>query len=320
MKTKAIILNKRTKICCLIIFFSLTLSPISVNGQVKYNSANELREAEMGVERVARYYLPAYSTKANNNNETRWVQIDLGQVKKIDGIKLLPGVQGWGPASGGFPARFKIEVSDEADFRYSIMYEDYTLKKEFPNPDDEVVTFDSKEVNGRYVRLTATILRDNKLAMTKIMVLSDGLDIAGGCTATESNPGKDSHIELLTRPPRPQGEYVVTNNPGNVMPVETWKPVAYRAQTPLGGVHLSDGLFKKTMENNISYLMNSFTFDQLARNFRVKAGLPVEPLEDRFKNMWFRILPGSEAARFLTGAGNTLRWIENVGLRKEIRM
>ena len=192
MKTKANILNIGTKISCIIIFFFMAISSLSVNGQVKYNSANELSEAEMGVERVARYYLPAYSTKANNNNETRWVQIDLGQVKKIDGIKLLPGAQGWGPASGGFPARFKIEFSDVVDFRYSIMYEDYTLKKKFPNPDDEVVTFSSKEVNGRYVRLTAIQLKDNKLAMTKIIVLSDGKDIAEGCTATN---------QTLTRTP-----------------------------------------------------------------------------------------------------------------------
>jgi len=318
MKTKSGILNKVAKIVCFAVSSFLALISISVNGQVKYNPTNELREAEMGVERVARYYLPAYASMAVNNNEIRWLQIDLGATKKLDGIKLLPGVQGWGPAAGGFPARFKIEVSDDVDFKYSIMYEDYTLKKEFPDPDDEVVTFASKEVNGRYVRLTATQLRDNKLAMTKIIVLYDGKDIAEGCTATESNPGKDSNVELLTRPPRPQGEYVVTNNPENVMPVETWKPVVNKAATPMGGVQLGEGLFKKTMENNISYLMNSFTFDQLVRNFRVKAGLPVEPLEDKFKNMWFQILPGSEAARFLTGAGTTLRWMENAGLRKRM--
>jgi len=318
MKTKNSISIKGVKIFCLVMssFFALTFT--SVNAQVKYNPANELREAQMGVERVARYYLPAYSSKAGSNNETRWVQIDLGQVKKIDGIKLLPGMQGWGPAAGGFPSRFRLEVSNDADFKHSMMYEDYTLKGEFPNPDDVVCTFASKEVYGRYVRLTAISLRDNKLAMTKIIVLSEGKDIAEGCPATESNPNKDSHIELLTRAPRPQGEYVVTNNPKNVMPVETWKPVAYKAQTPMGGVKLGEGLFKTTMENNISYLMNSFTFDQLARNFRVKAGLPVEPLEDRFKNMWFQILPGSEAARFLTGAGNTLRWMENADLRKRM--
>lgn len=318
MKTKNDNSIKGAKIFCLVMSSFIALISISVQAQVKYNPANELREAKMGVERVARYYLPAYASRAGSNNETRWVQIDLGQVKKVDGIKLLPGAQGWGPAAGGFPSRFKLEVSNNVDFKHSIMYEDYTLKEEFPNPDDQVCTFASKEASGRYVRLTATLLRDNKLAMTKIVVLSDGKDIAEGCPATESNPQKDSHIELLTRPPRPQGEYVVTNNPKNVMPVETWKPVAYKAQTPLGGVQLGEGLFKTTMENNISYLMNSFTFDQLARNFRVKAGLPVEPLEDRFKNMWFQILPGSEAARFLTGAGNTLRWMENAGLRKRM--
>jgi len=306
---------KLTKIAA---FVFILLIFNSVNAQVKYNAANELREARMGVERVARYYLPAYSNKAGSNNESRWVQIDLGKSAKIEGIKLLPGAQGWGPASGGFPSRFRLEVSNDADFRHSVMYEDWTLKEEFPNPDDAVCTFASKAVNGRYVRLTATTLRDNKLAMTKIIVLSDGQDIAEGCRATESNPNKDSHIELLTRAPRPQGEYVVTNNPGNVMPVGTWKPVNYKAQAPLGGVKLGDGLFKTTMENNISYLMNSFTFDQLVRNFRVKGGFPVEPLEDKFKNMWFQILPGSEAARFLTGAGNTLRWMENSELRQRM--
>ena len=310
--------EKKTKIVCLVLASFFVLNFIPVNAQVKYNPEKELREARMGVERVARYYLPAYSSMADNNNETRWVQIDLGSKKKIDGIKLLPGVQGWGPAAGGFPSRFKLEVSNNVDFKQSIMYEDYTLKEEFPNPDDQVCKFASKEVYGRYVRLTATQLRDNKLAMTKIMVISDGKDIAEGCSASESNPGKDSHIELLTRPPRPQGEYVVTNNLDNVMPEKTWKPEVYNAQTPLGGVQLGEGLFKTTMENNISYLMNSFTFDQLVRNYRLKAGLPVEPLEDRFKNMWFQILPGSEAGRFLTGAGNTLRWIENADMRKRM--
>jgi DUF1680 family protein len=318
MNAKNEIRIKWPKVGCFIIFVFVLFHFSSVIAQVKYDPVKELVEARMGVERVARYFLPAYATMAGSNNETRWVQIDLGQEKKIDGIKLLPGVQGWGPAAGGFPARFRLEVSNDVDFSHSIMYEDYTLKEEFPNPDDQVCTFASKVVYGRYIRLTATQLRDNKLAMTKIMVLSAGKDIAEGCPATESNPGKDSHIELLTRAPRPQGEFVVTNNPENVMPVETWKPVAYKAQTPMGGVHLGDGLFKSVMENNISYLMNSFTFDQLARNFRVKAGLPVEPLEDQLKNMWFQILPGSEAARFLTGAGNTLRWIENADLRKRM--
>jgi len=295
-----------------------TFSAEAQEPQVRYNSANELRMAQMGVERVARYYLPAYSSKANNNYEKKWVQIDLGSVKNIEAIKLLPGAQGWGPAAGGFPARFMIEVSDDVDFAQSVLYEDYTLKDEYPVPIDKVCTFDSKEVNARYVRLTATQLRDNKLVMTKIMVMSDGKDIAEGCTATESDPGKDSNLGSLTRAPRPQGEFDVTDNPENVMPEKTWIPVPNKAETPIGGVTINDGLFRTTMENNIGYLLNSFTFDQLVRNFRVKAGLPVKPFDKNLSIFWFKQLPGSEAGRFLMGAGNTLRWIENTDLRKEM--
>jgi uncharacterized protein len=318
MKTKTnLIMRRIPNFFLLVSLFLVTLIP-QAQAQVKFNAANELLEAGMGMERVARYYLPAYSSPAKSNNETKWVQIDLGAVKKIDAIKLLPGVQGWGPASGGFPCKFRLEVSNDADFSHSIMYEDYTLKGEFPIPDDLVSTFSTKELNARYVRLTATLLRDNKLAMTKIMVMSEGKDIAEGCATTESNPSRDSHIELLTRPARPQGEFVVTNNPGNVIPPKTWKPVANKAQTPMEGVTLGDGLFKTTMEHNIDYLLNSFTFDQLVRNFRLKAGLPVEPFDERLHVFWFKQLPGSEAGRYLMGAGNTLRWMENADLRKEM--
>jgi len=304
-----------------IVLLLVVLNTFLVEGQepqVRYNSVNELRMAQMGVERVARYYLPAYSSKANSNNEKKWVQIDLGSVKKIEAIKLLPGVQGWGPAAGGFPARFRIEVSNDADFGQSILYEDNTLKEEYPVPIDKVCTFDSKEVNARYVRLIATQLRDNKLAMTKIMVMSDGEDIAEGCKATESDTKRDSNVELLTSKPRPQGEFDVTDNPDNVMPEKTWKPVPNKAETPTGGVTIEEGLFRTTMENNIGYLLNSFTFDQLVRNFRVKAGLSVKPFDKNLSIFWFKQLPGSEAGRFLMGAGNTLRWIENTNLREEM--
>lgn len=312
------IFMKKATINCLILFLWYSFDSVSVQAQIKYNSENELRQAQMGIERVARYYLPAYSSKAKSNNEVKWVQIDLGEVKKINAVKLLPGVQGWGPASGGFPEKFKIEVSNDADFKNSLMYEDYTLKNKYPDLDDQVCTFDSKEVYGRYVRLTATLLRDNKLAMTKIMIVSDGKDIAEGCKVTESSPDNDSHAELLTRAARPQGEFVVTNNPGNVIPENTWRPVANKAETPMSGVKLGEGLFKTTMDNNINYLVNSFTFDQLVRNFRVKAGLPIEPFDEGLSLFWFKQLPGSEAGRFLMGAGNTLRWTENTALRKEM--
>ena len=292
------------------------LSPL--HSQIKYVPADERKDAGMGVERVARFFTPVYESKlAKTDNEIRWIQVDLGEMRKIDGIKLLPRVNPWGYVSSiGFPARFKIEVSDDRDFSTSVMYEN-RIREDFRDPYDEIVTFSEKEVWGRYVRLTALRLRQQRLALTKIMILSEGRDIAVGCKVSDSETG-DLGESVLTRPGRPQGESVITDNPQNIIPAERWKPVPYRAQAPKGGVVPGEGLFLKTMENNISYLMTSFTFDELVRNFRVKAGKPVQPLENRLNNFWFVDLPGQEAGRFLMGAGNTLRWIENPELRERM--
>ncbi len=297
------------------ILIALVINSLSVRAQVKYVPADERSDTEMGVERVARLFTATYESKlAENDNEIRWVQIDLGEKKKIDGIKLLPKVRVWGYVSSvGFPSRFRIEVSDDPGFGSPSMYENKT-REDFPDPYDKVCTFSDKQISARYVRLTAIRLRQQRLALTKFMVMSDGKDIAEGCRVSVSDSGNMGE-NILTRPQRPQGEGVVTDNLGNIIPYDQWNPPAYKAQTPMGGVQLSDGLFKKTMENNISYLMNSFTFDELVRNFYLKAGKPLKPLEKRLNNFWFADLPGQEAGRFLMGAGNTLRWMENARLR-----
>ncbi len=300
------------------LIINAAMSVVPIYSQIKYLPSDERRDAGMGVERVARFFTPAYeSTPAQNDEEIRWVQIDLGGKKKINGIKLLPKVVPWGYVqSEGFPSRFKIEVSDDPAFNVSIVYENQS-REDFKDPYDEICTFSGKEVYGRYVRLTALHLRQHKLALTKFMVLADGKDIAEGCPVTDSGSGNPG-LTVLTRPQRPQGEGVVTDNPGNIIPFDNWNPVIYKAQTPKEGVQLSDGLFKKTMENNIGYLMSSFTLDELVRNFYVKAGKPVKPLEDKLNNFWFVDLPGQEAGRFMMGAGNTLRWISDTDLRKRM--
>ena len=63
-------------------------------------------------------------------------------------------------------------------------------------------------------------------------------------------------VTLLTRHPRPQGEGVVTDNPGNIIPASQWKPVANQAQVPLRGVRLDGGVFETAVRNNIGYLPN----------------------------------------------------------------
>jgi DUF1680 family protein len=94
--------------------------------------------------------------------------------------------------------------------------------------------------------------------------------------------------------------------------------VPYKANAPLTGVVLDDGLFKTTMDNNIHYLLHYFSAPYLLRPFRRRAGKPITdtlPPPDPF---WDVSLAGSNAGHFLMGAGNTVRWIQDTALRQRM--
>lgn len=283
-----------------------------------FSEQKEVAAAGMGVERVAKAFVPCFYSMADSDKTERWVQIDLGSRQRIDAIKLFPATGVWGPCKGGFPGKYLLSVSDTPDFSTSVVYEDCTSQGKQPDPGDRTVTFDTRSCTGRYVRLTATLLRDKKLALSKIQIFRDGKVISTGCRVTGSSPSMDKFLATLTAPDRPAGEFVVNDHPENVVPQAQWKPVKNIIETPLTGVTLHDGLFKTVMQNNIDYLLHSFTFDELVRNFRLKAGLPVAPLNLKFQTFWMKELPGSAAGRLLMGAGNTLRWMDNTALRKEM--
>ena len=99
----------------------------------------------------------------------------------------------------------------------------------------------------------------------------------------------------------------------------TWKPVQYVAASPIGGVTLDDNsLFKQAMTYNIDYLLNSFSVNHMLYPFRQRHG-EAHPPDDRSQEaFWDHDLRGSNAGRFLMGAGNTLCWIEHPELRKRV--
>ena len=99
----------------------------------------------------------------------------------------------------------------------------------------------------------------------------------------------------------------------------TWKPVAYKAFAPTGGVTLDNaGVFQSAMENNIGYLLKSFSVDHMLVPFRLRAGKKNPPDDKPQVPIWETDLRGSSAGRFLMGAGNTLRWNEHAELRKRL--
>jgi DUF1680 family protein len=276
-------------------------------------------DAPLGVERVARPTAKNYSSPVVTNNDTVcWVQVDLGRSMLLDHIKLFPQIE-WGWLGENktecFPSRFKIEASDDPEFKTVHVIVDQT-GGDYGNTEDAVIHFPGNSTTGRFVRLTATRLNGQKLVLMKIEVWSGGKNVAEGCPITDSFKG-NLGVTKLTLTRRPQDD-VVTDNSGNVIPADQWKPVAYKAEVPLGGVQLADGLFKMAMQNNIAYLMSTFTVDDLVREFRTRAGKPNPEGLCKPDHFWDTKLAGQNAGRFLMGAGNTLRWIDDPALRKRM--
>ena len=88
----------------------------------------------------------------------KWVQVDLGRSRPIRKIVLHPC---WDDFAGigagfGFPVRFKVETSNQADFSSARLLHDQT-KSDLPNPGLAVQQY-VVENEARYVRITATKL------------------------------------------------------------------------------------------------------------------------------------------------------------------
>src|SRR5262249_56806043 len=100
------------------------------------------------------YHSDIFSTPTTNC----WVQVDLGAVVPIDELLLVPARPVDFPDSPGFgfPSRFRVEISDDAQFQKPVVVADHT-QQNFPNPGDHPVVM-SVGKTARYVRVTATHL------------------------------------------------------------------------------------------------------------------------------------------------------------------
>jgi DUF1680 family protein len=289
----------------------------------------------------------AYRSRTSHSSEVNtWVQIDLQSSQPIDFVRLYPLSKPNFPPGNAFPLRLRIECSNAPDFKQKRVLAD-SSKKDYPHPGDRIVEFPARKMSARYVRLTVTRLRHEELPpqvtgaaeavrkpfedsirnryvfqLAKIEVLANGIDLAMlQPVSVDEAYGNTNDAQQLTRALRPQGEGIVTDNPGNVTTPQSWRPAVYCAQPPSTGVRLEAGLFMTALQNNVRYLLDSFTVDELLRQFRLRAG-KADPSEGRQRkqNAWFweDVLAGSNAGRFLMGAANTLHWVESEELRERM--
>ncbi len=270
------------------------------------------------------FYRPYFSRLSDQPDATTWVQIDLGSREFIDAVRLYPASPYPHGNNNGFPVRFQIECADDPGFHSPRPIVNRT-ETDYPDPQDYIVDFPCRNVEARYVRLTVSRLRGGPaprpyhFGLSKVAILARGRDIAARCPVSADRAFANSaDLQQLTRAARPMGEGIVTDNPSNVTAPDRWRPPKVQVRIPVAGVVLNGGIFQKAMNDNIAYLLESHSVDQLLRQFRVRAGRPISaglPKPDKF---WEEDLAGSNAGRFLMGAANSMRWIDHPELRDRV--
>jgi peptidoglycan/xylan/chitin deacetylase (PgdA/CDA1 family) len=97
-----------------------------------------------------------YHAALTGHDETKWVQVDLGQAYPIERVVLNP-LDHDGQKGFGFPVRFKVEGASDPSFAAPALLLDRTTEN-VPNPGTEAVIVDGQGRTVRYVRITATQL------------------------------------------------------------------------------------------------------------------------------------------------------------------
>ncbi|MEV6635104.1 family 78 glycoside hydrolase catalytic domain [Actinoplanes sp. NPDC051470] len=101
-----------------------------------------------------------HSATAASADSTKWVQVDLGTSQAVKSLTLFPARPTNDPAGdfpgAGFPVRYAVQISDDADFTNARTLVDRTAADQ-PNPGVTPVSI-PVDGQGRYVRVTATKL------------------------------------------------------------------------------------------------------------------------------------------------------------------
>jgi hypothetical protein len=124
-------------------------------------------------------------------DKPKWVQVDLGRSVAVEKIEYIPCHDDFNNigAGFGFPVRFKIELSDDSEFKTGVTSLVDQTRADFANPGiaPQVATVGGKA--GRFVRFTATKLaprqNDYILAISELKALDgSGKNVALGATVT----------------------------------------------------------------------------------------------------------------------------------------
>ncbi len=133
-----------------------------------------------------------HSDFAASADVVKWVQVDLGRTWPMDEIRIIPARPTDFPDTPGFgfPARFRVEVADNADFENATTIADHSTA-DFANPGDHPYVIRPDQRLARFVRITASRLwlrpDYHIFALGELEVIAEGRNVAEGARVTSSD-------------------------------------------------------------------------------------------------------------------------------------
>ena len=133
-----------------------------------------------------------HSQIESTTDETKWVQVDLGNEVELDQVVLVGAFDMFNNIGVGFgyPVRFRIDACNDPDFASNVTTIVDHTSGDVPNPGVEPQRFEAKALRARYVRVTATKLvnrleNDYIFALAELQAFDrDGHNVALGAKVT----------------------------------------------------------------------------------------------------------------------------------------
>jgi len=171
-------------------------SKIQSKGGEKLKKLNiKLKELRQKANAKARGEYGYHSQIAQKQDTIKWVQVDLGKATEINQVSLIGASDSYNNIGDGFgfPIRYKIETSNDAEFRKNITIIADRSHSDQSNPGVQPQHFSFPKVKNRYIRLTATKLaarsNDFILAMGEMQIenkLGENIAIGKNVTSLDS--------------------------------------------------------------------------------------------------------------------------------------
>jgi mono/diheme cytochrome c family protein len=143
-----------------------------------------------------------YHSEISTDQDTlKWVQVDLGRTVVVDRIVLKPAYDDFNNigAGFGFPIRFKIEISDDPEFKSGNLLIVSQDQSDVANPGIKVQSFSSSGASGRYVRMTASKLAPRQEDFIFALAEMEIFDRLGKNVAAKARVTAFDSIESLPR-------------------------------------------------------------------------------------------------------------------------